>query len=376
MIELKNVSISYRGNRVLDHINLTIKTGEFFVIIGSSGCGKTTLIKTINKLNIVETGDVLINGTSVNHIKIEQLPRLVGYVVQEGGLFPHMTVEENIALALQAEGKDKFAIDCRITELLDMVNLNSDTYRNMFPSQLSGGQKQRVGVARAFAADPEIILMDEPFSALDPMTRLALQEEVYQLQKRFRKTIVFVTHDMSEAIKLADRICIIQDGHVVQCDTPELILRHPSSELIKSFIGKNRLWDNPAFIHVEDVMCPNLLAVPRDCTVMQATQTMLQKDSEWLIVTEDDGGFSGLIKLEDLKDLPSSEPVENHLSSVDFFLHTWDSLSIILEKIGEKNLGIVPVLNNQNIVAGYISQNSLLSTLSYRLIKDMEEEST
>jgi osmoprotectant transport system ATP-binding protein len=177
VIELKNLYKSYRGKSVLMNISLTIQDNEFFVLIGSSGCGKTTLLKTLNKLN-----PILINGTPINRIKVTQLPRLMGYVVQEGGLFPHMTVEDNIALAMRVAGYPKEKIYDRITELLELVNLEPDQYRSQYPSQLSGGQRQRIGVARAFAADPEIILMDEPFSALDPMTRAELQDEVHRLQ--------------------------------------------------------------------------------------------------------------------------------------------------------------------------------------------------
>lgn len=229
MIEFKNVSQGYNGKTVLTGISLTIQTGEFVVLIGSSGCGKTTLLKTINKLNPLEKGDILIDGVSIKSIPNNKLRRSIGYVIQDGGLFPHMTVGENIALLLKTVGTEVSKIPERIDELLEMVNLDPDTYRDNFPIQLSGGQKQRVGVARAFAADPDIILMDEPFSALDPVTRSELQNEIVKLQKQFGKTIVFVTHDMDEAIKMADRICIIQNGKIAQFNSPEEILKHPAN---------------------------------------------------------------------------------------------------------------------------------------------------
>ena len=221
MIEFQNVSQGYKNKSVLTGISMTIETGEFVVLIGSSGCGKTTLLKTINKLNPLGKGDVLINGVSIKEIPDNKLRRSIGYVIQDGGLFPHMTAAENISLLLQTVGMAAEEIPERVDHLLEMVNLEPDVYRDCFPIQLSGGQKQRVGVARAFAADPEIILMDEPFSALDPVTRGELQNEVVKLQKRFRKTIVFVTHDMDEALKMADRICIIQNGKIAQFDKPE-----------------------------------------------------------------------------------------------------------------------------------------------------------
>lgn len=208
MIEFQNVSIAYKDRPVLRNVSLTIQDGEFFVLIGSSGCGKTTLLKSINKLLPVKRGLLSINGTKVTDIKVHELPKMVGYVVQSGGLFPHMTVEENIALTMDISGFPREQISERIDEMLSMVNLDPYTYRNQCPSQMSGGQQQRVGIARAFAADPPIVLMDEPFSALDPVTRNELQSEIHYLHTKAKKTVVFVTHDMDEAIKLADRICI------------------------------------------------------------------------------------------------------------------------------------------------------------------------
>ena len=175
MVEFQQVCMAYKEKEVLNNVDLTIQDGEFFVLIGSSGCGKTTLLKSINKLLPVQQGTLKINGTPVSQIKVNQLPNLVGYVVQAGGLFPHLTVEENIALVMKVAQYPKEQIHDRVTAMLKMVNLDPALYRNQYPSQLSGGQQQRVGVARAFAVDPPIVLMDEPFSALDPMTRSELQ---------------------------------------------------------------------------------------------------------------------------------------------------------------------------------------------------------
>lgn len=244
MIEFKNVYKAYKNKPVLSNISLTIQDDEFFVLIGSSGCGKTTLLKMINKLNSIDQGEVLIDGISVERIPEVDLPRRIGYVVQEGGLFPHMTIGDNIALTMQLAGIPKERILPRVNEMLEMVSLDPGTYRDLYPSQLSGGQRQRVGVARLCPRSAHY-LMDEPFSALDPVTRGELQDEVFKLQKRMNKTVVFVTHDMDEAIKLADRICIIQSGHIVQCDRPEEILKHPVNNYVEEFIGKDKLWSNP-----------------------------------------------------------------------------------------------------------------------------------
>ena len=380
MIELQHVYKAYKGKSVLVNVSLTIRSGEFFVLIGSSGCGKTTLLKTINKLNALDKGEVLIDGTSVQQIKVSQLPRLVGYVVQEGGLFPHMTVEENIALTMQISRYPKEQISERIDELLRMVNLDPKVYRNQFPSQLSGGQKQRVGVARAFAADPPIILMDEPFSALDPMTRAELQDEIHRLQQAYHKTIVFVTHDMDEAIKLADRICIIQNGRVIQCDTPEQILKHPANRYIDTFIGKNRLWDNPAFIKARDIMRPRPVTVSCGRTVMQALQIMRQNNVDSLMVTGSGNVFFGMVWLKDLSaGVPMGDRIDKHLSKDYISVSVDDSLKDILTALragDSPDFGAVPVLDAGEILCGFLTKSSLLATLSHRFVPERTEEVT
>ena len=313
MIELKNVSKSFKNKKVLENINLEIQTGEFFVVIGSSGCGKTTLLKSINKLHKIDGGDIIINGSSVSNLKPTDLPKKIGYVVQEGGLFPHLTIADNIALTLNIIGESKEKISNRVDEMLQMVNLEPNMYRNLYPSQLSGGQRQRVGVARAFAADPEIILMDEPFSALDPVTRNELQDEVFKLQKRFNKTIIFVTHDMDEAIKLASRICIIQNGSVIQCDTPENILKYPANNYVEEFVGKNKLWSNPEFVKASDIMLKKPYEISKERTVVQAIQIMRNYSIESILVTEE-GKLLGILYLEDIIDK------ENHTGTIEEYV--------------------------------------------------------
>ncbi|MFR4561151.1 MAG: ATP-binding cassette domain-containing protein [Flavonifractor plautii] len=376
MIELKNLYKSYRGKSVLMNISLTIQDNEFFVLIGSSGCGKTTLLKTLNKLNPIDKGEILINGTPINRIKVTQLPRLMGYVVQEGGLFPHMTVEDNIALAMRVAGypRKNLRPDHRAA---GAGQPGAGPIPQPVPSQLSGGQRQRIGVARAFAADPEIILMDEPFSALDPMTRAELQDEVHRLQLRFHKTIVFVTHDMDEAVKLADRICILQNGHVVQCDKPENILKHPANEYINSFIGKNRLWENPSFIRAEDIMRPRPITISQSRTVVQAVQLMRHYNIDSLLVTGDDNKFAGMVWLQDLIGIDQySSPISSFLSDDYLSVRVDDSLSTVLEKVadyGEKDFGILPVLDAEGAIRGFLNRSSLLSTLSRRFIDEPVE---
>ena len=212
MIEFQHVTKSFKDNKVLSDISLTIEDGELVAIIGSSGCGKTTTLKMINRLIRPTKGKIFIDGKDIEDMNKVEMRRSIGYVIQQAGLFPHMTVRENIELIQRLEKKDEEQISKNTEYLMDMVGLNGDEFLDRYPNDLSGGQQQRVGVARALANNPKIMLMDEPFSALDPMTRVSLQDELIALHEKVDKTIVFVTHDMDEAIKIADKICIMKDG--------------------------------------------------------------------------------------------------------------------------------------------------------------------
>ena len=238
MIEFINVGMTYPcGNIGLKNINLTINESEVTVFIGPSGSGKTTLLKMINRLEDNTTGEVKINGKNVKEYDIHKMRWDIGYALQQVALFPHMNVEENIAIVPELKKWKKEKINARIDELLNMVGLEPEKYRKRKPSELSGGEAQRVGIARALAADPKIILMDEPFSALDPITRASLQEDVKKLQKQIHKTIVFVTHDIEEAFLLGDKICIIQDGELIQSGTKQEIISNPKNDFVKKFIA-------------------------------------------------------------------------------------------------------------------------------------------
>ena len=238
MIEFINVGMTYPGGNLgLKNINLTINESEVTVFIGPSGSGKTTLLKMINRLEDNTTGEVKINGKNVKEYNIHKMRWDIGYALQQVALFPHMNVEENIAIVPELKKWKKEKINARIDELLNMVGLEPKKYRKRNPSELSGGEAQRVGIARALAADPKIILMDEPFSALDPITRASLQEDVKKLQKQINKTIVFVTHDIEEAFLLGDKICIIQDGELIQTGTKQEIISNPKNDFVKKFIS-------------------------------------------------------------------------------------------------------------------------------------------
>jgi len=255
MIDLVNVSkIFPDGTEAVNNISFTVEKGEFFLLVGVSGCGKTTTLKMINRLIERTSGDIIINGVRIEEINKIELRRSIGYVIQQVGLFPHMTISENISLIPQLKKWHKEKIKKRTNEMLELMGLEPGDYLEKYPNQLSGGQKQRIGVARALSADPEIVLMDEPFGALDPITREQIQDEFLKLQKKLKKTIVFVTHDIIEAIKLADRMAIMRDGEIVQIGTPVDMIDNPEDEFIHQFIGGHRFTVEDTYIKMEEII--------------------------------------------------------------------------------------------------------------------------
>lgn len=238
MISYKNVSMEYpESGKVLDNLNFNIEKGEFFVIVGPSGSGKTTSLKLINRLIEQTDGDVFFNNKKLKDYNLRELRLKIGYVLQEIALFPNLTVFENISLIPEMKKMDREIIDEKIDFLLNKVGLEPNKYKDRFPEELSGGEKQRVGILRAIISGPEILLMDEPFSALDPISRINLQDLIKELHDEYKITTVFVTHDMSEAIKLADRICFMKEGKVIQIATPEEIVKNPENKFVSKFLG-------------------------------------------------------------------------------------------------------------------------------------------
>lgn len=239
MIEISRLTKEYGGHRAVDGLDLTVVSGELTVLLGPSGAGKTTVLRCINRLIEPTSGTIRVEGVDVATLDPVELRRRMGYVIQSVGLFPNMTIRENVAAVPRLLGWDARRVAARVDEMLDLVGLDPGRYGGKYPRQLSGGEAQRVGVARALAADPPILLMDEPFGAVDPLTRERLQREMRRLQTRLRKTIVFVTHDIDEAVLLGDRIALMRDGRLEQHDTPEALWRHPASEFVRRFFGEN-----------------------------------------------------------------------------------------------------------------------------------------
>ncbi len=256
MIEFKNVSKTYPGSAkpVVNDLSFEVLDGEICVLVGPSGCGKTTSMRMINRLIEPSSGQILIDGEPNTAMSGTQLRRKIGYAIQQIGLFPHRTIADNIATVPQLLDWDKSRIKSRVDELLELVGLDPGVYRGRYPAELSGGQQQRVGVARALAADPPIMLMDEPFGAVDPINRSRLQDEFLRIQEEIRKTIVFVTHDIDEAIKMGDRIAILKEGGILaQYDTPEQILTNPTSDFVTNFVGADRILKRLSLTRVSEL---------------------------------------------------------------------------------------------------------------------------
>ncbi len=284
-LEFRNVSKRYPGGDrpVLVDLSFEVPAGEICVLVGPSGCGKTTAMRMVNRMIDITEGDILLDGASVRKRDPAELRRHIGYVIQQIGLFPHLSIGDNIATVPRLLGWDKNRVEARVVELLELISLPAET-RERYPSEVSGGQRQRVGVARALAADPPLMLMDEPFGAIDPITRERLQNEFLRLQKDIRKTIVFVTHDIDEAIKMGDRIAILREGgHLVQFDTPERILAEPADDFVARFVGLDRGLKRLSLSSLSD------LSLEAAETVKDGTPVAARSDPNRVVFVDDQG---------------------------------------------------------------------------------------
>jgi osmoprotectant transport system ATP-binding protein len=292
------------GAPAVDQLSLTVAAGEICVLVGPSGGGKTTALKLVNRLIELTSGDIRIEGRSIKDLDVTELRRGIGYVIQQVGLFPHLTIEANIGTVPRLFGRDRGWIRRRSQELLELVGLDP-SYASRYPSQLSGGERQRVGLARALAADPPLMLMDEPFGAIDPIVRTRLQDEFLRLQREVRKTVVFVTHDIDEAIKVGDRIAILRrGGKLAQYDTPETILKQPADDFVADFVGADRALKALALHTLAELelrpAANGGVRALRTATLRDALSLLIAEHAEVLTVTDDDGRVLGSVTKDDL----------------------------------------------------------------------------
>ncbi|MFS0577421.1 betaine/proline/choline family ABC transporter ATP-binding protein [Sporosarcina sp. 179-K 3D1 HS] len=366
MLKFENVSKTFGdGFQAVKSVSFDIPKGEFLVLIGPSGSGKSTTMKMINRMEPHSSGTISINGKDTNSYNAAELRRTIGYVIQQIGLFPHYTIEKNIATVPQLIGWDNQKIKPRVHELLNMVGLDPDIYATRYPKELSGGQQQRVGIARALAADPDIILMDEPFSALDPLTRDQLQGELISLHKKLNKTIVFVTHDMDEALKMGDRIAIMKDGNLLQLDTPEKLLHEPAHGFVEEFIGKHRIIQNPELMPVTDIMSESVVTSLPHRSPEKALSLIRQRKITNLIIVDEGQHLLGIVSAYDLiKKLDSIQTIDDIMVPAQPVLPSTASAKDAIILMDEATYGMIPVVDEMTKLVGLVTRGSLLSAMS------------
>ena len=368
MIQFEHVRKSYGKTPILKDLNFTIPDGQFVVLVGPSGCGKTTTLKTINRLIDIDSGTISIDGKDIHAQDKVELRRHIGYVIQQIGFFPNMTVAQNICVVPRLLKYDKQKQADIVQNLLKMVGMESQA--NKYPSELSGGQQQRIGVLRALAASPPIVLMDEPFSALDPMTRETLQDEVKNIQQKLGKTIVFVSHDMGEALKLADVIIFMESGQVVQMASPEEMLEHPANDLVRNFLGKHTP-ETSAPSKVEHFMRTNILTVKRDRGVLECAERMARGSVDTLLVTDEADRYVGTVSIGDIRhwgrELTSIEPLVRQTART---VRVGDEAKESFDYLLDSGANYVVVLNEDDTIAGIVTKTSVARSVAENLWGD------
>lgn len=360
MVEFRNVSKMYAdGTTAVDELNLFVEKGETVVLIGPSGCGKTTTLKMTNRLEETTDGTISIGGRNIRSVNPVELRRGIGYVIQETGLMPHLTVAENIATVLNLLGWKRAKIRSRVEELLDLGGLDPAVYRYRLPSQLSGGQRQRIGVLRALAAEPEVVLMDEPFGALDPITRERLQGELVELQERLKRTIIFVTHDIDEALKLGDKVVLMRQGRIEQAGTSEELQESPANSFVESFIGENRLAqispDGPIDTLIED---PALVISSRS-TPSAAVERLVDEGWDTAQVCDSYNRWKGMVYLNDLHVAERRNKPFSWALRTRRFLVAEDSTVRHAAQLLREEMAPIPVIDSKGVLQGVITDAGL-----------------
>ena len=361
MIRLEELTKRFPGQsrNAVESLTMDVHEGEIVVLVGPSGCGKTTTLKMVNRIIEPSSGRIILNGEDVTSKNPDQLRRRIGYVIQQTGLFPHMTIGENVATVPKLLGWDTKRVSARVDELLTMVNMDPAEYRNRYPKQLSGGQQQRVGVARALGADPEVMLMDEPFGAIDPITRDRLQNEFLRLQSEVRKTIVFVTHDIDEAIKMGDRIAILEEGsRIAQYDTPERILTAPANDFVKDFIGDGASLKRLNLSRVRDIELGTWDTVTTGDSSEAAHAALARSEYSAVLLLDTDGRPVSWVTADDLR-RGEGRPLEEIGSAPQAVIQPRATLSDALNELVAARYAVTVVVDEHGRYLGVIDFDQL-----------------
>ncbi|MEA1968332.1 MAG: betaine/proline/choline family ABC transporter ATP-binding protein [Thermodesulfobacteriota bacterium] len=364
MLSLQKVTKIYSGAghiKAVNELSFDLEEGEICTFVGPSGCGKSTAMKMINRLISITSGKIIIDGQNIANLNTIELRRKIGYVIQNIGLFPNMTIGENIGIIPKLLGWHKSKIDEKIQSLLEIVNLAPEEFRDRYPRELSGGQQQRVGVARGMAGDPPIMLMDEPFGAIDPINRTSLQDEFLRIQEKLNKTIVFVTHDIDEAIKMGDKICLLKDGKLVQFSTPEEILTHPKNDFVSDFVGGDRTLKRLNLFTVKRAMKDNPPVILESETTETARGMFSELDIQFLITVNGDGVLTGMLKRDEL--LEGAKKVKESTESTNAWLPSHSSLKDGLSEIFTHEYGFLIVVDEAKKVIGWLHTEDIKKTL-------------
>ena len=367
MIEFDHVSKIYNGNKVaVEDINLSFDKGEFICLIGTSGSGKTTTMRMINRMIDPTKGTIKINGEDIQKKNPVELRRQIGYVIQNIGLMPHMTIRDNITLVQRLLKVDKAEQNKTAEKMIDLVELPRDML-DRYPHELSGGLQQRIGVVRALAADQDVILMDEPFGALDPITRDSLQDLVKDLQERLGKTIVFVTHDMDEALKLASRIAIMDNGKVIQFDTPENILQKPANEFVEELLGEDRLLQaKPDTTTVGEIMMHTAVSITPEKSLQNAIRLMREKRVDTLLVVDEEKILKGFVDVETIdreRRHGKATSIGDIINPNVFYVKEAALVRDSLQRILKRGVKYVPVVDDSKHLVGILTRVSLVDII-------------
>jgi osmoprotectant transport system ATP-binding protein len=364
LIRLDNIWKTYTPGEpaAVRNLYLEVMRGEVLVLVGPSGCGKSTTLRLINRLIEPTNGKIFLNDEDVTSINASDLRRRIGYVIQQVGLFPHKTIAENIATVPKLLGWKKAEIEARVDEMLELVSMDPATFKHRFPKELSGGQAQRVGVARALAANPDVLLMDEPFGAIDPITRDKLQNEFLRLQQDLKKTIVFVTHDIDEAIKMGDRIAILRDGsEIAQIDTPENILTDPADEFVESFLGSGAILKGLTLKKVRDIELQMVTTLKAPVLRDQALKTISDNNDSFALLLDADD--QPLRWLDERALNRTNQPIEKSGRPIAVQLQPEDTLQDALSSMLQSSVGMSVVVDRQGKYLGCCTIESLAKLL-------------